>query len=63
MYGVLASNVAQRARELGIRIALGADARKTAHTRCRSGLVALFASYQPARRTLTLDPMNTLRQE
>jgi predicted permease len=108
VYGVLTSNVAQRARELGIRIALGADTRRLltlvvgqsallatigavfglisaaavarllrgflfgispldpitfAAVPVLLGLVALFASYHPARRALTIDPMETLRQE
>jgi putative ABC transport system permease protein len=108
LYGVLAYNVEQRTREIGVRIALGAGKREIfrmivssamglaamgvligvpaalALTRLMSGLlpnvastdpatyvvviamlsvVALLASYLPARRANRVDPLVTLRAE
>jgi putative ABC transport system permease protein len=45
VYGVLAFQVEQRTREMGIRIALGASARKlTLHVLGRTGIVALVGA-------------------
>jgi ABC-type antimicrobial peptide transport system permease subunit len=108
VYGVLSQYVLQRWRELGIRVALGADTRKLlrlvlgrgaflAVVGCAAGLllasaltrllqgflyginpldpvtfaavpvllaaVALLATWFPARRALSVDPMQALRQE
>jgi predicted permease len=108
IYGVMAQSVAQRYREIGIRMALGADRRKVVLLILKQGfgltlagvllgttagvvavrfmksllygvtanspatylgvvavvcLVALGASYLPARRAATVDPVRSLRAE
>jgi putative ABC transport system permease protein len=108
IYGVMAQSVAQRYREIGIRMALGADRRKVLLLILKQGLgltlagvllgtmaglvavrfiksllygvtsnspatylgvvaavclVALGASYLPARRAATVDPVRSLRAE
>ena len=108
IYGVMAQSVAQRYREIGIRMALGADRRRVVFLVLKQGfgltlagvlvgtmagllavrfmksllygvtskspatylgvvavvfLVALGASYLPARRAVTVDPLRSLRAE
>jgi ABC-type antimicrobial peptide transport system permease subunit len=108
LYGVLSYAVSQRRREIGIRLALGAQAREIQRLFVRRGLVlagigiavgmvgsagftrlmqsllfgispldpitfavvpivlaaaAVLASYLPARRAVSVDPVETLRAE
>jgi len=58
IHGVMSYAVSQRERELGIRIALGADRGELTRMVAAQG-----ANWVPARRATRVDPIATLRAE
>jgi putative ABC transport system permease protein len=74
LYGVASYSVAQRTREIGVRMAAGFmstlvqmvdphDPLTFAVTAAGLGIVALLASYIPARRATRIDPLIALRTD
>ncbi len=67
LYGVLAYTVSQRTREIGLRMALGADGPRVRGMILRQvawmTLVAFGAGYIPVYRASRVHPMQTLRYE
>jgi ABC-type antimicrobial peptide transport system permease subunit len=60
IYSVISYAVAQRQREIGIRMALGASPSDARRMVLREGLLA---SYLPARRATRVDPTTALRAD
>jgi putative ABC transport system permease protein len=66
LYGVMALTVTQRTRELGIRLALGADRGDVfalGVAMISLGMVALIACWLPAMQATRVDPVVALRSE
>jgi len=65
VYGVMSYSVQQRVQEVGIRMALGAEARDVVKLMMRQGVLgaAVVASFVPALRSARVDPNVALRLE
>lgn len=63
LYGVLSFLVTARMREMGIRVALGAEPANVQRLVIVLGVTALLASWVPGRRAARVDPVVALRAE